>query len=229
MRVIVIRHHVEDSPGFIADAFAAHGATISSYLCPPAELPSLAGVDHVVVLGAIPSVNDAEELRWIDAELAWLRKADEAGVPVLGICFGAQALCAALGGHVEEAPAMEVGWRLVDTVDEALIPAGPWLEFHGDRCLPPANATVWATNEVGVQAFSIGRHLAVQFHPEVDGAQLRGWLEGGGRAAAARAGQDPDEFLAQTITAETAARERAAVLVASAIRLANVASAALNP
>jgi len=227
MRVIVIRHHAEDSPGFIADAFTGQGADISTYLCPPAELPSLAGVDHVVVLGAMPSVNDAPELGWIEAELAWLRQADAAGVPVLGICFGAQALCAALGGQVERAPAKEVGWRLVQTVDSELIPAGPWLEFHGDRCLPPAQATIWATNEVGVQAFSIGRHLAVQFHPEVDGVQLRGWLEGGGRAEAARAGQDPEEFLAQTIAEEPAARQRAAVLVASAVRLANVVAARL--
>jgi GMP synthase-like glutamine amidotransferase len=227
MRVIVIRHHAEDSPGFIADAFTAQGADISTYLCPPAELPSLAGVDHVVVLGAIPSVNDAPKLGWIEAELAWLRQADAAGVPVLGICFGAQALCAALGGQVERAPAKEIGWRLVQTVDSELIPAGPWLEFHGDRCLPPAQATIWATNEAGVQAFSIGRHLAVQFHPEVDGVQLRGWLAGGGRAEAARAGQDPDEFLAQTIAEESAARQRAAVLVTSALRLANVVTATL--
>jgi GMP synthase-like glutamine amidotransferase len=227
MRVIVIRHHAEDSPGFIADAFTAQGADISTYLCPPAELPPLDGVDHVVVLGAVPSVNDAPKLSWIEAELAWLRQADAALVPVLGICFGAQALCAALGGQVEKAPAKEVGWRLVQTVDSELIPAGPWLEFHGDRCLPPAQATILATNEVGVQAFSIGRHLAVQFHPEVDGVQLRGWLAGGGRAEAARAGQDPEAFLTQTIAEESAARQRAAVLVASALRLANVVTASL--
>jgi len=226
MRVIVIRHHAEDHPGFIADALIARGASISTYLCPPSELPSLDGVDYAVVLGAIPSVNDdGPEDLWIRQELAWLRAADAAGVPVLGICFGAQALCAALGGTVEQAPVKEVGWRRVETVDEALVPAGPWLEFHGDRCLPPPEAAILATNEVGVQAFSIGRHLAVQFHPEVDGEQLSGWLEAGGRAEAAEAGQDPDELLAQTFAQEPDARQRADVLVATALRLASLVPA----
>ena len=69
-----------------------------------------------------------------------------------------------------------------------MIPAGPWLEFHGDRCLLPAGATVLARNEVAVQAFRIGRHLAVQFHPEVDGPQLKRWLDshGGARGRGAR-------------------------------------------
>jgi GMP synthase-like glutamine amidotransferase len=222
MRVIVIRHHAEDSPGFIADAFTARGAELQTYLFPgEGGLPALDDADHVVVLGAIPSVNDggAPSL-WIKQELAWLRQADEAGVPVLGICFGAQALCAAFGGQVESAPSKEIGWKLVDSADPSLIPVGPWLEFHGDRCLPPPGATILASNQAGVQAFAIGRHLAVQFHPEVDGAQLRGWLEAGGRAEAVAEGVDPDGLLAQAVAEEPAAKERAAALVDTALRLA---------
>src|ERR1700761_7580223 len=175
MRVIVIRHHTEDSPGFIAQSFQERGADVSTYLFPGGgELPPFEGADHIVVLGAAPSVND--RAAWMEQEFAWLRKADAAGLPIFGICFGAQAMCVAFGGQVERAPAKEIGWVLVETADEELIPPGPWLEFHGDRCLPPAEARILATNEIGVQAFSLGRHLAVQFHPEVDGAQLKLWL-----------------------------------------------------
>ncbi len=222
MRVIVIRHHAEDSPGFIAEAFASRGAELSTHLFPgEGELPALDGVDHIVVLGAIPSVYESgPPSLWIKQELGWLREADAAGIPVLGICFGAQALCAALGGEVEQAPEKEIGWRMVDTTDPELIPAGPWLEFHNDRCLPPPDAKVLAANETGVQAFVIGRHLAVQFHPEVDGEQLRAWLDGTGRTEAAAAGQDPEAFLAQTIAEEPGARARAATLVETALRLA---------
>ena len=97
MRVIVVRHHAEDSPGFIAEAFAARGAQITTHLFPAdGPLPVLDGADHVVVLGAIPSVYDSGPNRaWIEQELAWLRQADQAGVPGLGICFGAQGLCTA--------------------------------------------------------------------------------------------------------------------------------------
>ena len=219
MRVLVIRHHDIDSAGFIADAFEARGATLAVHLFPDdGPLPALDGADHVVVLGAVSSVNDPDP--WIAEELAWLRGADTAGVPVLGICFGAQALCAALGGRVEAMGRKEIGWTLVESADHELIPAGPWLEFHGDRCLLPAAAAVLARNDAGVQAFRLGRHLAFQFHPEVDGPQLKRWLDADESRDAERLGLDPDQFLADTIREEPAARERADGLVAAALHVA---------
>jgi GMP synthase-like glutamine amidotransferase len=223
VRVAVVRHHAEDSAGFIADAFEAAGAEITTYLFPEEDgLPDLTGIDHVILLGAIPSVYDEGAAKgWITEELAWLRKADEAGVPVFGVCFGAQALCAMRGGEVVPAAQKEVGWITVDSDDPAAIPAGPWLLFHGDVCLPPPDATVLARNETGVQAFAIGRHLAVQFHPEVDEAQLQLWMEAGGRDEALRAGVDPRQMLTETAAQEPASKARAEALVATALRLAS--------
>jgi GMP synthase-like glutamine amidotransferase len=219
MRVVVIRHHDIDSAGFIADAFEARGASLAVHLFPGhGPLPALDGVDHVVVLGAVSSVNDPDP--WIAEELAWLRAVGAAGVPVLGICFGAQALCAALGGRVEAMERHEIGWVMVDSLDRDVIPAGPWLEFHHDRCLLPAGATVLASNDAAVQAFRLGRHLAVQFHPEVDGPQLKRWLDAHTDADAGQLGIDPDQFLADTIREEPAARARADRLVAAALDLA---------
>jgi GMP synthase-like glutamine amidotransferase len=222
MRVAVIRHHEEDSAGFVGAAFEARGAEFSVCLFPKeGPLPALDGVDHVVVLGAVWSVyDDSPDRAWVADELAWLRQADSSGVPVLGICFGAQALAAAFGGRVEAAHRKEIGWSVIDTYDPELIPPGPWLEFHQDRFLPPPQARVLATNEVGVQAFVLGRHLGVQFHPEPDGELLRLWLDAGGREEAEREGVDVDRFLAQTYAEEPAARARADALVASALLIA---------
>jgi GMP synthase-like glutamine amidotransferase len=221
MRVIVVCHHAIDGAGFISDAFTARGATIDLHLFPAdGPLPALDDVDHVVVLGAKWSVYDEATIgAWIGDELAWLRRADQAGVPVLGICFGAQALSAALGGRVEPASRAEVGWTMIESLDPAIIEPGPWLEFHSDQCLPPADATLLARNEVGVQAFALRRNLAVQFHPEVDGAQVKRWLEDGGDTAAKQAGQDPDQLIAQCKSEEPAAAARADRLVAAALRI----------
>ena len=227
MQVVVVRHHEEDSAGFIGAAFEACGARLSTILFPKeGPLPGLDGLAHIVLLGYTGSVYDEGEARaWIDEELAWLRRADAAGLPVLGICFGAQMLAAAFGGTVEHAGREEIGWVMVDSEDPELIPPGPWLEFHHDRCRPPARATVLARNGLGVQAYRLGRHLAVQFHPEVDGDQFRLWLDAGGRTEIQAAGLDPDLLLAQTIAEEPEAAARADRLVASALRIAAEARA----
>ena len=216
MRVLVIRHHDVDTAGFIADAFEARGAEIAMHLFPDeGPLPAFDGVDHIVVMGAVSSVNDPDP--WIAAELGLAARGRPAGLPVFGICFGAQALCAALGGRVEAMGTKEIGWFTVDSADPDAVPAGPGLEFHGDRCLLPAGAIVLARNDLAVQAFRLGRHFAVQFHPEVDGPQLKRWLDSMGTAEVESIGLDPDQFLADTIREEPAAKARAARLVAAAL------------
>jgi GMP synthase-like glutamine amidotransferase len=223
MRVVVIKHHEIDDAGFIGAAFEARGATLSVHLMPDdGPLPPLDGADHVVVLGASWSVYDHETIgHWIVDELDWLRAADAAGIPVLGICFGAQALAAALGGQVTQAPRKEIGWTTIETFEPDVIEPGPWLEFHSDQCILPPGARLLASTDVCAQAFTVGRHLAVQYHPEVDGAQLRRWLvDGGCEAEVRQEGVDPAAFLASTVAEEPAAALRADRMVAAALRLA---------
>ena len=66
MRVIVVQHHAIDDAGFIADAFRARGAELTVHLFPKGgPLPPLAGVDHIVVLGAVWSVYEDRISSWI--------------------------------------------------------------------------------------------------------------------------------------------------------------------
>jgi GMP synthase-like glutamine amidotransferase len=128
----------------------------------------------VVALGSsATAAGDGPE--WVGREIEWLRAADEAGVPILGICFGAQALARALGGCVHRLSTPEVGWVTVASNDSDRIPAGPWMAWHEDGFTLPPLAYELASNAFGVQAFCHCRHLAVQFHPEVTPEIVEGW------------------------------------------------------
>ncbi len=175
----------------------------------------LDGVEVLAILGSKWSVYDAERTGgWLDEELAAVRSADARGIAVLGICFGAQALCAAMGGRVEPAPVAELGWvDLEANLDEGL-PEGPWFQFHADRCILPDAARVLARNDVCVQAFRIGRHLGVQFHPELDAAQFERWLRNGADEAAREAGRSGPGLLEEIRQREADAAARVDALVA---------------
>ena len=130
--------------------------------------------DFVVALGSGATAAGGGP-DWVEAEIEWLRAADAAALPVLGICFGAQALAAALGGSVHRLEKPEVGWVTVETRDPERLPAGPWMAWHEDGFTLPPLAYEIARNAFGVQAFCHCRHLAVQFHPEVTPAIVRDW------------------------------------------------------
>lgn len=178
------------------------------------EFPDLGDYDLVVPMGAPWGAwDDACIGRWLLPEIEWVRDALARDIPVLGICFGGQLMARALGGTVAKAPRAEIGWTRIDTDDAALVPAGPWFHFHYDRWTVPAAATEIARNDVASQAFTVGRSLAVQFHPELTADTLEGWLREGGAEQVVADGQDPDAMLAHTRAEEQAATARTAALV----------------
>lgn len=211
---LVLRHHREDHPGLVGDALVARGFELRVVLFNEASpTPSLDGVDLVVILGSSSAVYDAAvERAWFARELALIEQADQRGITVFGICFGAQALCRYAGGVVAPGARPEIGWHVVEPTVDSPIGPGPWFEYHFDACELPPSATTWAKTSNCVQAFAIGRHVGVQFHPELDAAQLRDWFEAGGDDARTL-GYDPTDLIDQTAREEPGARERARELV----------------
>ena len=188
--------------------------------------PSLEGVDLLIILGSKHSVYDpAIEEAWFGRELEVLADAERRGVPVFGICFGAQALCRYFGGVVGLSEHPEVGWFDVEVVANSGVSAGPWFEYHFDACTLPASAEVWATSPRAVQAFAIGRNVGVQFHPEIDEHQLSDWMKAGGDDDARQLGLDPIELLARTARETSAARARVDALVELVLRHTGVTAA----
>jgi GMP synthase-like glutamine amidotransferase len=193
-----------DTPAGLLEPWAAsRGVTLHVVRVDRGEpLPDPRTLEFAVALGSDQSVVDGGR-RWIRHELAWLREADAAGLPVLGICFGAQALASVLGARVYRLPEPEIGWIEVDG-DHSGIAAGPWVAWHEDGFELPPGATPLASNAYGVQAFSHRRHLAVQFHPEATAQIAAGWDKEGrhgfsaepAEAAEAAAGRLFDAFAA---------------------------------
>jgi GMP synthase-like glutamine amidotransferase len=159
-----------------------------------ARLPDPASYSFAVALGSHASLT-ARRPSWVGAEVDWLRDAERAGIPVLGICFGAQALSVAHGGQVSRMARPEIGWLPLDTVDDLAIPTGPWLVWHEDAITLPPFGYELARTEGGLQAFSVGRHLGVQFHPEVTPSIVGAWAADYA-GVLARANVDPEALLA---------------------------------
>jgi GMP synthase-like glutamine amidotransferase len=128
----------------------------------------------VASLGSANSPDQIDKPEVVE-ELRLLERAVEADVPVLGLCFGGQALAAVLGGAIERAHEPELGWREVATRDPDQVPPGPWLQWHYDRFTVPDGAEELARTEVASQAFRLRPHLGVQFHPESTIEQASVW------------------------------------------------------
>jgi len=214
-RALFLRHHDEDRPGLVGDAFAARGFYVDVVMMDEhSATPSVEGYDVLVILGSKHAVYDERvEAAWFGRELEVIEEADRLDVPILGICFGAQALCLHHGGTVQRSTNPEVGWYEVQERNNSGVGAGPWFEFHFDHCTLPEGAQLWATSPAAVQAFCVGKNVGVQFHPEIDEAQLADWFASGDDGGAREVGVDPAALLEQTARETPAARVRTAALV----------------
>jgi GMP synthase (glutamine-hydrolysing) len=125
-----------------------------------------------ILSGGPASVTDAGSPRAPDEVF-------EAGVPVLGICYGQQAMCAQLGGEVQGSDHREFGRAFVDVVEPCALFRGVWSTgareqvwmSHGDRvtALPPGFRAVAVSEGAPFAAIADDRRrfYGVQFHPEV--------------------------------------------------------------
>lgn len=230
-RVLVVGDPGDSDAGHVGERLAQHGARLDLLLRPLTERPALAGVDLVLLLGSEHAVHDPARAQVVQTESELVRDAVRSGVPVMGLCYGAQLAAHALGGSVRRAERGEVGWYDVTPQgggpDAELCPPGPWLQFHDDVLTPPPGARLLGTSPVGPQCFLVepaggtGGVVGWQFHPETMPATLERWL-GQDADAVARRGVDAVEVLRMAQQGSTAYR-------AAAHRLVDVALARLLP
>jgi GMP synthase-like glutamine amidotransferase len=169
------------SPGLLCDWAQARSISLDVLRVDRwTRLPSPEDYSAGVLLGSDASLTEVP-VDWVARELDWIAEADAAGLPLLGICFGAQALAVAFGGTVTRLPVPETAWIELAERDPAVVPAGPWVASHEDAIGLPEAATELARNDVGTQAFAVGPHLGVQFHPEATPTDVARWAADKGR------------------------------------------------
>jgi len=220
VRVLVVGDKGDDDIGFVGQRLVKHGAALEPLDRDGLPEPDAADTaDLLYLLGSARSAHDPVEADPVVREVALVRGALSRGVPVLGVCYGAQLLALTLGGQVEPAAHGEFGWCRVTSHDARLCPPGPWLQFHLDAFTVPAGVRVLGSSSAGNQGIAYegphARAVAWQFHPETTPEVLSRWLDSAADIVREQGG-DPVAIRAE-------ARARAATARAAAYQLTDAA------
>ena len=223
-KVLFIYNEHLATEALLGEAFTECGFDVESFEVVPADhvdspavdvtFPDPTAYDVIVPLGARwPVYDDALRRSWVRSETQLVRSAADAGVALLGVCFGGQLLAQAFGGSVARSHTPEIGWYDIDTDNPDLVPPGPWFQWHFDRWTLPPGAKEVARTANSSQAFILGRSLALQFHPELDSRLLELWLADDRDGEVAGTGLSHDELRTRTTELADSAAKRIRGLV----------------
>jgi GMP synthase (glutamine-hydrolysing) len=180
--LLAIQHVPWETPHRILDACGSLAVHTVKPLAGQA-LPDHDEVAGAVVMGGPMGVDEVDRHPALALEREWLAEALRRGMPLLGVCLGAQLLARALGAEVRPGERPELGFALVEILDPddpvlgALAPSTTVLHWHGDIFDLPEDARPLARSaQTEHQAFRHGNAWAVLFHPEADFALLEAWL-----------------------------------------------------
>ena len=180
-RALFVQHGDVDKPGLLAEVLEECGIGLEVFHAwRGGEFPELGGFDGLALGGGGQSAWEVEEFPYLESECGLVREAMAAGLPVLGLCLGAQLIARALGAEVRRAAQKEIGFFPVelhpagrtDSIVGALPPRFPATHWHGDVFEIPANAIcLGASAMTPHQILRCGpRCLGFQFHLEMTAA-----------------------------------------------------------
>ena len=185
--LIIFRFLAHEGSGYLGDFLSAQNLTWQLIKVDEGEsLPaSILDYSGMVLMGGSMSVND--NLPWMAPLLTLIREARDHDIPLLGHCFGGQLMSKALGAEVTKNPTKEIGWGEV-TVSQNEI-AKNWFgnietfnafHWHGETfSLPQGAIHLLSSPYCQNQAWSMGKHLALQTHIEMTTEMVIKWCEEG--------------------------------------------------
>ncbi|MBI0434834.1 type 1 glutamine amidotransferase [Roseomonas sp. KE0001] len=216
MRVLVLENSPLAPIGHFGDWLRRRGARLE--VRPGSEVAEgpLPGADLIVSLGSPRAAYETED--WIARQRALLAAWIAAERPVIGLCFGAQMIAAAIGGTVAPSGTFHEGWMETQDCSGPLW-RGPWIRWHGDHVTLPPEAEVMARSEGTIQAFRHRRALGLQFHPEANAGCIADWIGFTPPERLAARGIDTAALLALTRERDTAFAARREALFGEMLRL----------
>ena len=184
VRVHYLQHVPFEGLGSIEGLLIARGCTLSR-TCMYREghpLPTIDMIDALIVMGGPMGVHDDASCPWLTPEKKLIASVIRRGIPVLGVCLGAQLIADVLGAAVTRNEHEEIGWFPVrqtgDPTDQRMknLPTDfHAMHWHGDTFAIPSGATNFISSEgCANQAFVYGENvLALQFHLEMLPSHVR--------------------------------------------------------
>lgn len=188
MRALLIVHQADSGAGVFLDGLRDLAVELDYWYPAQGQTPPESPRSYDAVLsfgGAVHPVQDAKH-PWLTLEKRFLATALGDGVPLFGVCLGAQLIAEAAGTRTRRAPQPEIGWAEVELTPEAaddpvfreLPPRFEALEWHSYEIPEPAGALLLARSNRCLQGFRIGDCAwGIQFHAEVSTTDFHRWLE----------------------------------------------------
>jgi GMP synthase (glutamine-hydrolysing) len=192
------------------EAFAERGDLLDSWeiakgTSPPADPRDY---DAVLSFGGAMNTHEESEHPWLRFEKELLAELLGLGMPLMGVCLGAQLLAEAAGGTPRRASEPEIGWHEVEVTPEGaedplLAPLAPRFtafQWHSYEVPLPAGATSLAHSKVSLHGYRIGDSAwGIQFHAEVSATDAEHWIDDyRSDPDAVRIGIDPEQLRRQT-------------------------------
>lgn len=182
--VLILQHQLPENAAYLVTWLKRHSILYQIINAGAGELfpTNIEPFSALAVMGGGMSANDPLPSNR-QAEILILQ-AMYRNIPVIGHCLGGQLMAKALGGTITASPQPEIGWQSIvyeptDRTQEWFgnQPTNTVIQWHYESFSIPTGATRVATSSsCPNQAFTIGPHLAMQFHIEINEDKIDSWV-----------------------------------------------------